>query len=647
MNIDNRITLTKTLSNPDEFNHNITQFRNDVSSLILQELNLEDFIYKYSTIYSEDYIEQLRFTLLEMREELIAQKMLCENLEYSTIFQTSFNQSGLFLQYDPKYYKDPKTNYTFTRDSLLSVNLKAAALQLPILDKDTATIKNIAFSNIPVDKSLVSSTKQSVYLYQNTPDACNLDVLVRLNSITEINNITFNINSEFPVTLSKIGYYNNGVYTELSNVNLENLTGYVSMPLYLNNVNIEADAVLLKFILPYCKATNRLYNVSTIQELLQKLIGTSEYIELDNYTSGEYSSYVFHFGIDDIELSKITYQTEGIFIGQPKKFKEPAHFKIRVDQQSSNVGIEYYLFITDYDSKGNKLFGSTKLIPILIDGQTSVVREVIKFVNNKAILNFYPDDIENVSLYCDDVVVAEFNLSGKTITLTGTNDSSIYTVSYIPFHLTKDYVTPLVNPQTTVEYEHEFIYDNNNECKVLITTDEGGVKTIAETTPNNEDGISYIKMVLPYAYDPTKAITIKRYLNNNKNLLDDAAPVFYMSGENQNVFIVGRILYLPFNSSLYPKLTTSLYIVKGTLLNISVTDDVLLYYGKDNSLIINYDAFAALYGSTYSYTLINPVIIARLQDLTNTETFLNLKKFYLYSNTFNDYIQNPKILIET
>jgi len=644
---DNRIAFA------DDMNENISFLSQDLNSLILRTSNLESYIYRYIGLYNEDYIEQLRYKLHRLRNQIEALKSLAASAEYSRLVKLNFDDHNEKLGYSSLYYRDPKTNLPISDSDSLSLDTKAGSLVNSSTTITSAPIKNIKYG-VPSNLENVVDLDgyKNIYILSNDYRELTIDLEIELDSASDINNITLDSISIFPFNINSIEFQTSTsvplVYSKM------NIFGNES----INFGTIEdVTSITISIGLPYCKATNQ-YLDYTGESLLRNISnGDIPLQTLSSPNSENYSYYVYHFGVKDVTVNNIDVKDFGVYVSDSTIAQSPAHFYLETNALIENMSIEFYLIKNDFDVEYNKI-GSTNWIPLSISGATSISKEILIPIENNtfsdtllinnaididdvttavfkiAKLSFAPDKTQSIVIKEDGITYSSSNyyISDKYVYFLAEPSGSLYAIDYTPYFSTNLYSLSPENPHTEFSKTVDFSYSLDNTIKIKIV-DDAVVELDANT--NDPDQMDYLKFILPFDYDTT-TLSLERWIVGADSV-DASAPVYNMTGDNKNVYVSNRKIYIPFNSSLYPKLYNSIFRVSGTLNGNSIIDNIPLYYNVNGDAIINWEYYKSIYNDEYLNSSFNLMVIAR-SNSSNLNPRLNIQDVFLYYNTFNDLI---------
>ena len=626
----NKITFSSDkIADADYFNHNISLVRDDINNLLLQLLNLDAAAYNYVGLYNEDYIEQLRYKIERIKNQITALKYLSVNNRYSSVIQYNLDAAQSILAYNSNFYMDPKGGI-FTTGSLLRI--ANGFLQNAIVTNASIPFDTVEFSNASTIQAVNNNNgKYDVYMLRSKPQSLSFTVDISLKSLNNVNHISFDSTSKLPFNIDKFAYFDGTNWIDYA-YSRNGIFGSAS----INLSKINTSKIRLFITLLNCQATNLFVDLSGNQLLQEISANKIDINSLGDYNGSQsFAYYIYHFGFQNLDISLIDKSDSGVYVSAPTRLNQPAQYSLDVNVSLSDMAAEYYLRTIDFDKDGNKIANSDHLIAILPENVNTITKEVIKPIAGTktgssysgsyvafADMCFYPSGIVNV--FENDIAYNNIVINGKTVYFTSLPTfSNIYTTSYQVYHSSKNFFTPAEDPLTALTFQQDYMFGEQNHVKFNPVTQ----------LEDQLNGTDYLRLVAPYSFDPA-TLQISRYTNDGTTLtLDSAAPLYYLSGAQQNVFVKGRFVYVEF-PVVYSKLYNATYRISASIADSAMVPTVPFYYNQDNSVIVNWEYFKNTYDS-YGYTNVYLIVIAR-GNKVNGFYDCNISDIHLYSNKFDD-----------
>jgi hypothetical protein len=182
-------------------------------------------------------------------------------------------------------------------------------------------------------------------------------------------------------------------------------------------------------------------------------------------------------------------------------------------------------------------------------------------------------------MYVDGILhypsASKFSASGKTVFIKSSffAQGTIFELEYTPFYMTNQGVTAVNLKEDNSDYDKKEEYKYSEKSIVYASV-------VSDNIVEGAIGDKYLKLILPGI--PEGNPVIERKYNGTVDL---TSPVYIFEGINKNSFIKGRILYLPCDTTLFPKLMLSTYEVTIKIKPNVVTNHDY-YYLRDGSILL-------------------------------------------------------------
>jgi hypothetical protein len=275
----------------------------------------------------------------------------------------------------------------------------------------------------------------------------------------------------------------------------------------------------------------------------------------------------------------------------------------------------------------------SETIPLLSNyDQPSITKEVIKFTSPEEIgaatsltvndntliplyaglLSFSPNKLNGISFYVNNILVpsnsGDYIIEDRYIYYFQDISDSIYTISYYPYFTNKQFPSPIGLKDNL--YINDYDYNDG----LLVNFDSS---TMSES--DNDELPTYLRLIMPASSENVPTVT--KILNGEEYI---GAPIFESSGEAQNVFSVGRKLYIECPVSLYPILRNIKYIISSNYNAIGLNPNVFEYYNTDGTFIrTSYDL------PDYSHSMLAIKVIFRKNNAVNHSGVLSNLLLYI------------------
>lgn len=567
-----------TQSLPELFNAYIDQLKGDLNGLLIAASFIDDNVERFCSIYSQEYVSRVRERVAGMERQLEGYKRLGQNLRFSHVtgfdFRSETERLPIGLAADE--YEDPKTKIRFTdRATDLKINDYSSSLQLPI-DVDTeAEIVSTILEAIGIPGA---EDDRNYYLVKGNSFPVDASIVFRLKEPSAINYFSLDTKSEFPFDIVSLEYYDNGAWTELTELKVNGVADKVE----LSFPKITCSEIVLNVRLTGCRGTNRTIEYSH-QKMAQALV-RNPLMFLEFETEGEYTTYVFHLGIESVKAGLRQTRKTGIFVSRPYTFKGLNHFMLEADETGNeNVCTEYYLRITSGTQK--------TLIPVHTKDKTTI-REVLKFEDGSATLMFLP---------AGEVVITPelvFTSLGDKITSNNVLPNTDYIAEYRPYHTDKLFPTLVSGNDDRPFNDYTFTFQQG--------TYDDLEKSLSFILPEPiQDDVYDLKIVI------------------------DGIQLYYEEGFE----VLGReAKFTGIDLDVYPQYRNCEFTISARPLGTSISNTGI-YYSQDGAVIIGKEQFPG-------DTQLNLIVIMRDTNIDNDSSEKSVKNVFLYTNSEGTLITN-------
>jgi len=592
------ILTNKPLSDSAEFNYLLDEFRNSVDIEIAKAVSVSNSSFDIINKYGVQRLEDINAQIKKIKDGII-------EIEYANQTDAVINIDLSSSNSKEYTFIDPKTN-TLIGQSCRCISGKL----LPLSESSLIDISSLSYVAKTIDPIHMIDRSANglidIYLFSktNTPPFINFDIL---HPEGIVNYLKLNILSEYPLVI-------NDAHNIIGEFFIQNT---LSDP-----VETTTKFTINTIIQLQAKATNSISDFNVIiddYELLQ--------IPDPNYNAYNWYVYNIRFKIEEIGYMKYIY---------PMVYISPEY---RIDQLQSieiddlvNIGTPYqctldkYVEIKDYDHNNHEL--SLNILPIrtyYVYTFGSNIDHIYLENMKPAKLKFFPRS--SVQIYNKNHEPEEcfYEVVGDTITAeTQYDDWRIIEYDVVP---SSNYLQYFPYDVESYEVLKETIYKYSIEDIVKFDGTN-------EYPPDSLSGTKYLKIKLDYS--------IRLDDNAITRIMDDGSPIneqypqYVYSGTDKNVYLNGRILYIPFDVETYPYLYNCAYKIRYYALNpLSIPDFKYFFSGQEYGKIIsNWEYVKNM--KDYSYSTIRLCYIVRNYSDNAPNMPASIDYIKIKYSTFND-----------
>ncbi len=517
------------------YNFQLDQLHRDIEVIFLELANISTVLKSHSEVIKDKYIDQIRFTLKDLKTKIDnLQVIKSSSSGLSDVSYSTFTDAGQLL---PRSDSDASALYqdsqklTFIQDSQLGlVDRNEEVLSLPLdngneipflkvdIDRTNTTVSekdiNLTDSgpeNI-LDSQLGSFWYYNVLTKEALPNGAQLTLHLDLGDKKEVNSLTLESISEFPMYIENIQYIDEfdvirSLETDLDNRTLAGSRKFVFTPVFLRKVIVtlkqfnvsffSLDKNAPSFTIDDLKRNTSLQpNVALLSDSIQASVedpNVQAVLPIAQPLPLQYEVYHHYtFGMDNAFMGTDIYNNDGYFVTKPVEVIRLGQVALEVeeiirdfhdedlDDEFLSGSLEYELIKKDFNGKGDLI--GTVALPLLPLGQLIIENERLFFSSSRNIISLrFPGhttdyDASNVIIFRNnqelvrgvdwrlanrsnpgddsDSLVATLERTTRIEILHADNviANGIYTVRYTPQHILNPEAEIYKDLQSTILY---------------------------------------------------------------------------------------------------------------------------------------------------------------------------------------------------